>query len=238
MLSHSQHIHLVLLAGGSGSRMRSAIPKQFLEISNGRTLFEETLVRLCHTTKFRSAVVTFPSDNMQKGSHLASDIIEAGTILTTVVGGETRQESSAIAIDALQGEPDDIVLIHDAARPFVTNQLIDRLIRAASSVGVAIPVVSSQDSLVKIKDGLVTEYLYRDELRRVQTPQAFRLRIIQQAHQTARQESITNACDDASLASFAGFAIAIVDGEIANLKITTPEDLAIARSLLQDLESN
>ncbi len=225
-------VHLVLVAGGTGTRMNSAIPKQFLEIRPGWMILEETLSRLLSSVRFVSVVVVVPESYIRTSVETVTRIVPEGTDLSVTAGGHCRQESCAIGVFSISGAPRDLVMIHDAARPFVSAQLMDRLLRAGRTVGAAIPVIPSRDSLVTAHDGLVLEYLDRSCINQVQTPQVFRLESIRFAHQEARNSECTNACDDATLVNRIGYPVATVDGDPGNLKVTTPEDLDHARHRL------
>ncbi len=233
MTKVSEATHLVLVAGGTGSRMNSAIPKQFLDIRPGWTVFEESLSRLISMVQFISVVLVVPENWIQTSIELASRIIPDGTDLSVTTGGICRQESCSIGVSSISGAPADIVIIHDAARPFVSAQLVDRLIHAGRTVGAAIPVISSRDSLVTARDGLVLDYLDRTEVLQVQTPQVFRFESIRCAHQEAQESGVVNACDDAILVNRIGYPIAAVEGDPGNIKLTTPEDLEHARQRLR-----
>jgi 2-C-methyl-D-erythritol 4-phosphate cytidylyltransferase / 2-C-methyl-D-erythritol 2,4-cyclodiphosphate synthase len=140
-------------------------------------------------------------------------------------GGATRQASVHAGLEALAAERPDIVLIHDAARPFVSEAVISRAIDAANRTGAAIPTVSVADT-IKLIDGAgnVEATPERARLRIAQTPQAFRFDVILDAHRRAAREGRTEFTDDAALAEWAGLTIATFEGDVANMKLTTPED--------------
>ena len=140
-------------------------------------------------------------------------------------GGATRQASVRAGLEALSAHQPDIVLIHDAARPFVSGDVISRAIEAAEFTGAAIPVVAVTDT-VKLVDasGHVEATPERARLRIAQTPQAFRFDVILQAHRRAAREGRADFTDDAALAEWAGLTVATFEGDVANMKMTTPED--------------
>ena len=140
-------------------------------------------------------------------------------------GGATRQASVHAGLEALAGQQPDVVLIHDAARPFVSAELISRAIDAASRTGAAIPSIPITDT-VKLIDanGNVDATPDRSRLRIAQTPQAFRFDVILEAHRRAARDGRDNFTDDAALAEWAGLTVATFEGESANMKLTTPED--------------
>ncbi len=140
-------------------------------------------------------------------------------------GGTTRQASVRAGLEALAEQKPDIVLIHDAARPFVSQALISRAIEAAHRTGAAIPTIPVADT-IKLVDagGNVADTPARAQLRIAQTPQAFRYDVILEAHRRAAQEGRDDFTDDAALAEWAGLTVATFEGDVANMKLTTPED--------------
>jgi 2-C-methyl-D-erythritol 4-phosphate cytidylyltransferase/2-C-methyl-D-erythritol 2,4-cyclodiphosphate synthase len=140
-------------------------------------------------------------------------------------GGATRQASVRAGLEALSARAPDIVLIHDAARPFVSGDVISRAIEAAEFTGAAIPVVAVTDT-VKLVDasGNIEATPERARLRIAQTPQAFRFDVILDAHRRAAREGRADFTDDAALAEWAGLTVATFEGDVANMKMTTPED--------------
>jgi len=144
-----------------------------------------------------------------------------------VNGGATRQASVRAGLEALASEAPDIVLIHDAARAFVTDKVISRAIDAALITGAAIPVVPVTDT-IKVVDatGAIQATTERGNLRIAQTPQAFRFDAILEAHRRAAREGRDDFTDDAAIAEWAGLTVATFEGDAANMKLTTPEDFA------------
>jgi 2-C-methyl-D-erythritol 4-phosphate cytidylyltransferase / 2-C-methyl-D-erythritol 2,4-cyclodiphosphate synthase len=140
-------------------------------------------------------------------------------------GGATRQASVHAGLEALADQKPDIVLIHDAARPFVSQAVISRAIDAASRTGAAIPAISVADT-VKLVDaaGNIQATPERARLRIAQTPQSFRYDAILDAHRRAAREGVHDFTDDAALAEWAGLTVATFEGDVANMKLTTPED--------------
>jgi 2-C-methyl-D-erythritol 4-phosphate cytidylyltransferase/2-C-methyl-D-erythritol 2,4-cyclodiphosphate synthase len=142
-------------------------------------------------------------------------------------GGATRQESVRAGLEALASQGPDVVLIHDAARPFVSAALISRAITATSATGAAIPTIQVADT-IKLVDasGHVEGTPERTRLRIAQTPQAFRFDVILDAHRRAARDGRSDFTDDAALAEWAGLTVSTFEGDAANMKLTTPEDFA------------
>jgi len=157
-------------------------------------------------------------------------------------GGATRQASVHAGLEALAAQRPEVVLIHDAARPFVSAGLIARAIDAADRTGAAIPVIPVADTIkLTDSDGNVEATPERARLRIAQTPQAFRFDVILEAHRRAAREGRSDFTDDAALAEWAGLTVATFEGDVANMKLTTPEDFvreeARLASLLGDIRT-
>ena len=150
--------------------------------------------------------------------------------MRTVAGGERRQDSVANAFDHV-GVASDVVLIHDAARPFVTAGLIDRTIDAAIAHGAAIAALQSRDTVKRVADGVIRETIPRESVYLAQTPQGFRREVLAAA--VAAGRSGVEATDEAALAERAGYQVHVVDGDPGNVKITTADDLEAARQRMQ-----
>src|SRR6185369_7388946 len=163
---------------------------------------------------------------------LASDppeyLLNSAKPLRVVSGGERRQDSVAAAFRLVSARA-DVVVIHDAARPFASADLVTRTIVAAADSGAALAAVGARDTVKCVENHLVRETLDRQTIYLAQTPQAFRRDVLRDA--LAVQEAAT---DEAALAERAGHAVTIVDGEASNIKITTPEDLAIAEAIARE----
>ncbi len=156
---------------------------------------------------------------------LFNDAVTALRHQPPATGGATRQASVHAGLEALAGQKPDVVLIHDAARPFVSAALISRAIEAASRTGAAIPAISVTDTIKLIdSSGNVEATPERARLRVAQTPQAFRFDVILDAHRRAARDGRSDFTDDAALAEWAGLTVATFEGDPANMKLTTPED--------------
>ncbi|HEX3938724.1 MAG TPA: 2-C-methyl-D-erythritol 2,4-cyclodiphosphate synthase, partial [Xanthobacteraceae bacterium] len=153
-------------------------------------------------------------------------------LLAPVAGGATRQASVRAGLEALAPMAPDLVLVHDAARPFLTSGLIDRAIIAGRTSGAAVPGVAIADTVKAIDaEARVAETLDRNRLRIVQTPQAFAFDLIIAAHRRAAAAGLDSFTDDAALAEWAGHPVSVFDGEAGNVKVTTNDDFARAEVL-------
>jgi 2-C-methyl-D-erythritol 4-phosphate cytidylyltransferase / 2-C-methyl-D-erythritol 2,4-cyclodiphosphate synthase len=218
----------VIVAAGRGQRAAGDIPKQYRTIA-GTPVIRPTLSAF--SGHCRIAVV-------QPVIHPADEELFRGAssgltkLLDPVPGGATRQISVYAGLQALRAAAPDVVLIHDAARPFLSSALIDRAIAAGEQHGAAVPGVAIADTVKKIDaDAIVSETLDRSRLRVVQTPQAFRFALIFDAHRRAAAAGRDDFTDDAALAEWAGQRVRVFEGETANVKLTTNGDLARAELL-------
>ena len=225
----------VLPAAGSGRRMAAEIPKQYLEVA-GATLLEHSLRALLACYDIRAVVVVLdPAD--RRNDRVSAVLNDARVRIAG--GGAERADSVAAGLRALAGEanPDDWVLVHDAARPCVDVTSIKKLIDAVTETGVggilAEPLV---DTLKRADDhGRVVETLDRRHLWRAQTPQMFRLDELSDALAQARREG-SLVTDEASAMELAGHPVQLVAGSPRNLKVTVPADLALAQFYLSPSE--
>jgi len=152
-------------------------------------------------------------------------------LLDPVAGGATRQASVRAGLEALRARAPDIVLVHDAARPFCSTEFVSRAIAACALTGAAIPALEITDTIKRVDaDGHVSGTIDRSQLRSVQTPQAFKFAALYEAHQRAAKEGREDFTDDAALAEWAGIKVATFSGDSGNVKLTTEEDFAKAEA--------
>jgi 2-C-methyl-D-erythritol 4-phosphate cytidylyltransferase / 2-C-methyl-D-erythritol 2,4-cyclodiphosphate synthase len=217
----------VVVAAGQGVRAGGDLPKQFRRIA-GETLLRRTLSRfiVTPTVSFVQPVIR-PED---------ADLVRAETaglnVLPPVFGGATRQASVRAGLEALLSRKPDIVLVHDAARPFASADLIARAIVAAEKTGAAIPGLPVTDTIKRVDNsGIVETTVDRALLRLVQTPQAFAYPALIAAHRRAAEQGREDFTDDAALAEWAGMKVSVFPGEAGNIKFTTPEDFVRAEAI-------
>lgn len=215
----------IIAAGGQGLRFGAGKPKQFLEFE-GKSLLERSVDAFARSPRIEAIVVALPAAIASNPPAFLSKTDKPTTI---VAGGADRSSSVANAFAQI---PDsiDLVVIHDAARPFVTSDLIDRTLDAAGAHGAAIAAIAVQDTVKQIDtDGrrTIVATLPRDSIFLAQTPQAFRRDVLAKALEFASSEPAT---DEAMLVERAGFPVHIVEGDPENVKVTTPDDLARRRS--------
>ena len=217
----------IVLAGGQGLRMGSDTPKQFLNIDN-LPMIVKTISAFNAVKAIDFILVVCLKDYIPEMEKLVKEY-NLNKVRYIVEGGSTRQESVFKGLTKLKQEKvdgGDIVLIHDGARPFVSEKIILDNIEACDKHYAVNTVIKVTDSVLISKDGeYVNRYLDRDELYRCQTPQTFRLDIIYGAHEDAIKDGIVNATDDASLLIRFNKPVHLVLGDPSNKKITNPQDL-------------
>jgi 2-C-methyl-D-erythritol 4-phosphate cytidylyltransferase len=224
--------HAIIVAGGIGMRFGDSLPKQFALIG-GQPVLNLSVNAFLAFDPICSITVVSHRDWMSYTCSMLEEIVSGPVILRVVEGGDCRQMSCRNGIRSIQSSPEDIVFIHDSARPIFPHSLITQLFTAAQTVGAAVPCLASSESLLKIDGNLVSEYLDRSKIQRVQTPQAFQYRILNDIYLTATDDDLINATDDGSLVHHGGFPVACVPGDQFNLKITTPADLIIAEKYFE-----
>src|SRR3981189_1066561 len=210
----------ILVAAGRGLRAGSGGPKQYRVIGGQTVIFRAMEPFCCHPQVFAVQPVLNPDDTA-----VFNEAVSALRTQPPAEGGATRQSSVHAGLEALASQKPDVVLIHDAARPFVSAALISRAIEAAGRTGAAVPAVPVTDTIKLIaQSGHVESTPERARLRIAQTPQAFRFDVILDAHRRAAQGRRSDFTDDAALAEWAGLTVATFEGDPANMKLTTPED--------------
>jgi len=212
----------IIVAAGRGLRAGSGGPKQY-RLIGGRTVLARAMEPFCtHPDVFVVQPVRNPDD-----ADIFDGAVAGLAYRPAVNGGATRQASVRAGLEALAREAPDIVLIHDAARAFVSAAVIARAIKAAQATGAAIPVVPVTDTVKLVAAaGHIEATPDRARLRIAQTPQAFRFDAILDAHRRAAREGRDDFTDDAAIAEWAGLTVATFEGDAANMKLTTPEDFA------------
>lgn len=222
----------VVVAAGRGLRMAGgdAVPKQYRTLA-GRPLLSHSLAVFTRHPAIEAVAVVIHPDDQPLYEEAARQF--AARLTAPVSGGATRQDSVRQGLEAFAAAAPDRVLIHDAARPFVTGDLIDRLLAALDDSPAAIAAEPVADTLKRAgADGTIEATIDRERLWRAQTPQAFRFADILAAHRRAAQTAPGRFTDDAGLAEWAGLAVKLVASGGHNMKLTTADDVALAERLL------
>lgn len=218
--------YAIIVAGGSGSRMHSSVPKQFL-LLNGLPVLMHTINAFYNCMAQMHLIVVLPADSHEYWNELCA--IHSFTVPHELVsGGETRFHSVKNGL-GLINDDDAIIAVHDAVRPLITCEIIDESYECAAKYGNAIVAIKSRDSVRQIKDNRSVSLL-RDEIYLIQTPQTFQSAQLKEAYLQPYQANFT---DDASVVEQTGVNINLISGSYQNIKITFPEDIAIAEFLLK-----
>lgn len=219
----------IIAAAGAGTRMASDRPKQFLLLA-GTPVIIHTLKVFEQCESIHEMIVVVPAAESAGFLSLATRH-GLRKIARVVPGGVTRADSVKRGLLAVRAATAEIVVVHDAVRPFVTIEEIEAVVGAAQADGAAILVAPVTDTIKQIKDHRIVETLDRGELRRALTPQCFRYELLCQAYKAA---DVTDPAltDESVLVEKLGIPVSIVEGSPRNIKITTAEDLAIAEAIL------
>ena len=221
-------ISAIILAGGKGKRMGAKISKQYIELK-GKPILYYTIKRFSNSKDIDKIILVLPKDEIDYCKEKVLDKYSLKVDLI-VEGGKERQDSVINALDKLVD--DEIVLIHDGARPFVSQKIIDEGIKYARLYGAAAPGVMPKDT-IKIKD--INNFSHstpdRNTLVAIQTPQVFKLNIIKDCHKRVKEDNI-KVTDDTMVVEAYGNKVYLYEGDYINIKVTTPEDLILAEKLI------
>ncbi|MEP6924088.1 MAG: 2-C-methyl-D-erythritol 4-phosphate cytidylyltransferase [Pyrinomonadaceae bacterium] len=221
----------IIVAAGSGKRFGAEKPKQFLELAGTPIIFH-TLQRFEACSAIAQIIVVLPAAETD-GFLAKAAKYGLQKLKTVVAGGNTRTASVWNGLNAVEPNSAEIIAVHDGARPFVTSEEIKRTIEKARETGAACLVAPVTDTIKEITpDGMILQTIDRNTLRRALTPQCFRIEILRRAF---RKIDLLNeqATDESFLVEKLGYQISIVEGSPRNIKITVPEDLILAESLLK-----
>jgi 2-C-methyl-D-erythritol 4-phosphate cytidylyltransferase len=225
LTSNHKTNYAIIVAGGSGSRMQSALPKQFMALC-GKPVLMHTLSVFYSSPLSPQIILVLHAGYHELWAALCAK--HNFTIPHTLIaGGETRFHSVKNAIDLIT-DKDVLIAVHDAVRPMVTANIINRAYQCAADNGTAVTAVKSRDSVRQVTDD-VSFSVNRDSIYLVQTPQTFQSGLLKRAYQ---QPYTNNFTDDASVVEQSGVKITLVEGSYSNIKITFAEDIIIAEALL------
>lgn len=219
----------VIVAAGSASRM-GGIDKVMAALG-GEPMIARTVRAFQQCGAIADIVIVTRPDLIRPISALCAQMDKVRMV---VAGGQSRQESVALGLNALP-KGVELAAVHDGARPLITDAVIDRTVRAANSYGAAAPAVPVKDTIKVVRGGLVTDTPDRASLQAVQTPQVFDFDLLRGALKKAAEDAAA-VTDDCSAVERLGMAVKIVEGDERNLKVTTPMDLKIAEMLLEGMK--
>jgi 2-C-methyl-D-erythritol 4-phosphate cytidylyltransferase len=222
---------VVIPAAGQGKRMKAGKNKQFIKLRDVPVIIH-TLRVFEQDAWCEEIILAVNQDEMGQFQELLSSY-HINKVCSLIIGGEERQHSVYNGLKVLKNE--GIVLIHDGARPFVTEEAIHRLVRVAFEEKAAVLGVPVKDTMKRVQGGAIIDTIERSSLWAIQTPQAFLVPFIKHAHEEARKQSFLGT-DDASLVEQIGERVKVVESDYDNIKLTTPEDLWYAEAILQKRE--
>lgn len=228
-------IYSVILAGGQGTRLKSKTPKQFLKL-DGIPIIIRSILAFENNTNIDKIIIVANNEFLDTLNILLKDY-SFKKICAIVAGGSNRQESSLNALNACNFNESDILLFHDAVRPFVTDEIINNNIEAVKKYKAAGTYIPATDTIAQISDEFLISVPLRESLFYAQTPQSFEYKLIKDAHDYALKNNITTT-DDLSLILLIHKKIKVVLGNPINMKITNPIDISIGESILSFLKTN
>lgn len=232
-MAESTFTSVIIVAAGSGRRLNSTLPKQFLNI-NGKPLLARTITSLLKVPQLNELILVVSADYIGSDALQKCLPVKTGIPVKIISGGDHRQDSVFNGLKALDTRA-QIVAIHDGARPFADPILVAETIRCCADYDGAVLAIPAVDTLKEASDHQVYRTLDRNKIWQAQTPQTFRRTIVEQAYANAREKSIS-ATDDSTLVELIGGKVAIVESTPDNLKITCQNDLIIAKSILKRRE--
>ena len=218
----------ILVAAGRGERMGADQPKAFVLVA-GQPMLLHAARAFDAAPSVDGIVAVVPADRLGAAREM---LVGVRALRDVVAGGERRQDSVQRGLEALPPAFDGVVLVHDAARPLVEVDLIEAVVRAAGEHDAALPVIGLVDTVKRLRDDRVVETLDRSELGAAQTPQGFRAALLRRAYDRAYRDEVV-LTDEAMAVERLGEPVVAVPGSARNRKLTTPEDLAWAESLLR-----
>ncbi|MDY4252697.1 MULTISPECIES: 2-C-methyl-D-erythritol 4-phosphate cytidylyltransferase [unclassified Clostridium] len=221
-------ISAIILAGGKGTRMGANISKQYIKLK-GKPILYYTIKRFSESKDIDKIILVLPKDEIDYCKEKVLDKYSLHVDLI-VEGGKERQDSVMNALNELIDE--EIVLIHDGARPFVSQRIIDEGIKYARLYGASAPGVMPKDTIkIKGDNNFALSTPDRNTLVAIQTPQVFKFRIIKECHKKVKEEDI-KVTDDTMVVETYGNKVYLYEGDYTNIKVTTPEDLILAEKLI------
>jgi 2-C-methyl-D-erythritol 4-phosphate cytidylyltransferase/2-C-methyl-D-erythritol 2,4-cyclodiphosphate synthase len=224
----------VIVSAGVGKRMNAAVSKQYLSVG-GKPIVVHALEAFERSKAVDAIVLVVGAGDEAFGETLL-ETYGLRKVVAVVAGGAERQHSVRRGVEALASHHPEAawVLVHDGARPLVTSEVIDRALAAAAETGASVPGVPVKDTIKEAdRDGIVVATPARSSLWAIQTPQAFRVDLLLEAHRTAEAEGFLGT-DDAMLAERIGVLVRVAEGDYRNVKVTTPDDLGLVERLLAE----
>jgi 2-C-methyl-D-erythritol 4-phosphate cytidylyltransferase len=228
------NVTAIIAAAGAGRRMKSDRPKQLLTLENTPILIY-TIRKFDACRAVDRILVAAPLESVDEVRKLVA-VAGFAKPVSVVQGGARRQDSVSIAMQHI-GEDTEVVVVHDAVRPFVKVEEIEATIQQARKTGAAVLAIPIVDTVKQIRKDVIDSTLTREHLVLAQTPQAFRVEVLREAFERARKDDYYGT-DESSLVERLGHPVAVIRGSDRNIKITSPGDLALARFFLQEEQAS
>jgi len=226
-------VTVIIPAGGIGSRLGESIPKQFIKLDN-IPILARTLLKFQNHEKIYNIIISINADWIDTAKSYV-DEYNINKVKEIVIGGATRQESINNALQTDIAKNSEIILIHDAVRPFVSEELISNIISSTIDNGAVIPILTPKETVKELaNDNSISKTLPREKIGLAQTPQGFWTDIISKSMNEAMKNNIDNT-DDSALVEKNGFKVYSIKGEESNIKITTKIDLQISQFMLNSI---
>ena len=226
----------IIAAAGQGVRVGGKRAKQFLELA-GAPVIIHTLKRFEQCADIQEIILVLPAQDVAGFLALAGKY-GLRKVTRVAQGGATRAESVLRGLRHARAATTEIVAVHDGVRPFVTPDEISRTVLAAQTTGAAILAAPATDTIKEVENDQVVRTLVRTSLRRALTPQCFRYSLLRRAYEQSPDFSAVDATDDSMLVERLGVKVTVIEGDPRNIKITRPEDIALAEILLQQESEN
>lgn len=231
-MAKKRNYHVIITAAGTGSRYKNnscGKPKQYLML-NGKPVMLHSLIRFQKCSEVKSIYISAAPKYFSYLHSLASKN-KITKLKALVEGGKTRFDSVKNAFNQITAELNDIILIHDAARPNLSGADLDKIISESAKYGEVIPAVKIPETIKKVNRSVVEKTISREDLWLVQTPQAFRYEILSKAYVIAGERN--DYTDEAAMAEHAGFTVRVTECSRSNIKITTADDLKLLKKLMK-----
>jgi len=224
------NVRAIIAAGGRGERVGGSLPKQFIEIKK-KPLLVYTVENFEKCERIDEIVLVVPEEYVGLSSYQIVDVFNFRKIRKIISGGKERRDSVYKALLSLPGNT-DIVTIHDGVRPFISPEKIIKSIEMCKEDKAVILALPINETVKRVEDRFVITTLDREKLWVAQTPQTFEYKLILEAYKKAIEAGFIGT-DDSSLVERLGFKVKVLEGEYENIKITTPEDLALAERMIE-----
>jgi 2-C-methyl-D-erythritol 4-phosphate cytidylyltransferase len=222
---------VIIVAAGSGKRMKSAVAKQFMELK-GRMILGYTVEAFAKSVNTDEIIIVTGSDDVDFVKSQIADVYGGGKVVAVVAGGSERQYSVQNGIECVSNDT-DIIMVHDGVRPFVEDEHIKKLVETAEEFGGCVLGVPVKDTIkVCDENGVIVDTPKRSCLWAAQTPQCFKADILKKAYKNAFESGFLGT-DDSMLVERIGIKIKMVEGSYDNIKFTTPEDIFVGERILE-----